>query len=179
LETRVVQPLPDRADAAVHHVARADGVRAGLDMADGRAGDQLERRVVVDVAVADDPAVAVRGVLAKTHVGEEEQVRETLAQRSQRLLDDAVLVPRARSLLVLRIWNSEEEHRLDAEARELLCLARKVVDREAAERRQPLVHLARRPDEERKDEVVEIEASLAHQRAESSGSAQTPQTDNR
>src|SRR5206468_11660292 len=56
---------------------------------------------------------------------------------------------------------------------------RKVVDREAAERRQPLVHLARRPDEEGKDEVVEVEASLAHERAQSSGSAQTPQTDNR
>ena len=37
------QHLADRADAAVHHVARRDGVRPGLDVAGGRADEQLER----------------------------------------------------------------------------------------------------------------------------------------
>ena len=42
----------DRGDAAVHHVARRDRVGAGLDVRDRGARDQLERGVVVDLAVA-------------------------------------------------------------------------------------------------------------------------------
>ena len=65
----------ERAHAAVHHVARRDDVGAGARVGDGRAREQLERDVVVDLAVvAQHAAVAVRGVLAQAHVGDHEQV---------------------------------------------------------------------------------------------------------
>ena len=71
----VVERGAQRAHAAVHHVARRDGVRARLGLRDRRAGEQLERLVVVDDAVgAQDAAVAVRGVLAQAEVGEDQQV---------------------------------------------------------------------------------------------------------
>ena len=52
-----------------------DDVGAGRGLRDGGAGQQLERRVVVDVAVgAQHAAVAVVGVLAQAHVGDDEQI---------------------------------------------------------------------------------------------------------
>ena len=73
------QLLADRGDPPVHHVARRDDVGAGLDVRDGRARDQLERRVVVDLPVRDDAAVAVRGVLAEADVGERAAAPESAA----------------------------------------------------------------------------------------------------
>ena len=51
-EAFVVERGADRADAAVHHVARGDDVGAGAGLRDGRARQQLERRVVVDAPSA-------------------------------------------------------------------------------------------------------------------------------
>ena len=48
----LVERRSERADPAVHHVARRDGVRAGLGLRDRGAREQLERLVVVDDAVA-------------------------------------------------------------------------------------------------------------------------------
>ena len=45
-ETFRVKFRADGANAAIHHVARGDDVRAGLGVACGGAGEQLERRVV-------------------------------------------------------------------------------------------------------------------------------------
>ena len=122
LEAVVVERLADRADAAVHHVARRDDVGAGLGVADRGAGEQLEAPVVVDVAVDDDAAVAVRRVLAEADVGEQDELREARPQRAQRDLDDAVLLPRAGRLVVLHLGDAEEHHRADAARGKLLDL---------------------------------------------------------
>ncbi len=59
-DRRVRQRLADRAHAPVHHVARADGVGAGVDVADRGPGEELEGRVVVHLAgLRDHAAVAV------------------------------------------------------------------------------------------------------------------------
>ena len=98
----VVERGAQRADAAVHHVARRDGVGARLGLRDGGARQQLERQVVVDDAVgAQHAAVAVRGVLAQAQVGDDEQVRVGGLDRARGELDHALVVPRARALLVL------------------------------------------------------------------------------
>ena len=81
-DRRLGQLGADRGDAAVHHVARADDVGAGLDVRDRGAREQLERGVVVDLLAAQDAAVAVRGVLAEADVGEQQQLGE--AGRSAR-----------------------------------------------------------------------------------------------
>ena len=71
--------------------------------------------VVVDLAVDDHAAVAVRRVLAEADVGEQHELGEARAQRAQRALDDAVVVPGAGALLVLLLRDAEEHHGADAE----------------------------------------------------------------
>ena len=116
VEPVVVQRGAERAHAAVHHVARRDGVGAGLGLGDRRAGEQLERLVVVDDAVgAQHAAVAVRGVLAQAEVGDDQQVRMGGLDRPRGELDHALVVPRAGAFGVLARRQPEEQHGGDAE----------------------------------------------------------------
>ena len=64
-------------------------------------------------------------------------------------------------------------------ASRLVGLGGQVVDREAAERGQLGVRLGRRPDEERQDEVVEVEPRLAHERPQAVAAAEPAQTRDR
>ena len=96
-----LEHLADRADAAVHHVARRHGVRARLDVARRRAREQLERLVVLHLAVAQHAAVAVARVLAEADVGDEHEVGLLDRERTQGELHDAVVVPGRGRLLVL------------------------------------------------------------------------------
>ena len=91
--------------------------------------EQLERDVVHDLVAVDDAAVAVRRVLAEADVGEEHELGRTLRERTERLLDDAVLVVGARRRLVLLLRDPEEEDGADAEPQELLGLVGEPVDR--------------------------------------------------
>ena len=77
--------------------------------------EELERRVVHDLAVGDEPAVAVVGVLAQAHVGHEHELGQLGPQRAQRLLHDAVLRVGAGAGVVLFLGDPEEEHRADPE----------------------------------------------------------------
>src|SRR5260370_42622417 len=54
----------DGGDASVHHVGRSDDVGAGAGMGQGLLGEDGDGGVIGDVAVLDDAAVAVVGVLA-------------------------------------------------------------------------------------------------------------------
>jgi hypothetical protein len=83
--------------------------------------------------------VAVRRVLAQADVRQQQQLGKTRPQRAQRALDDAVVDPRARALVVLVLGNPEENHRPHAEPNEVLDLAHDVVDAEAAEGREQVV----------------------------------------
>ena len=47
----LVERATQRADAPIHHVARRDGVRAGLGLGNRGAHEQFERQVVVGDAV--------------------------------------------------------------------------------------------------------------------------------
>ena len=110
----LVELVADRADPAVHHVARRDGVGAGLGVGDRGLRKQLDGDVVVDLAVADEAAVAVRGVLAEADVGDHGQLRMGLLQRPHRHLDDALVVVGARPGLVLVGGDAEEQHGADS-----------------------------------------------------------------
>ena len=80
----------DRCDTSVHHVAGRHDVGTGVGVARGGAGDQLDARVVVDLAVHDNAAVAVVGVRAQAHVGDHDQVRRGVFDRADCGLHDAV-----------------------------------------------------------------------------------------
>src|SRR5436309_2361785 len=71
---------------------------------------QLERRVVVDLAVVGDhPAVAVACVFAQADVGDNEQLGMGVLDRARGQLHHPFVVPRARSLLVLGGGQPEQE----------------------------------------------------------------------
>ena len=130
------------------------------------------RRVVVDLVPSQDAAVPVRRVLAEAHVGHQQQLREARPQRAQRLLDDAVLDPRARALVVLLLGDAEEDHGVDAGAEQLLAFADDAVHGVPRKPGQPFVRQRLGRDEERLDEVVERDGRLAHEVAQRTGAAQ-------
>ena len=98
-----VELLADRADAPVHHVRGRDHVGAGARVADGGAGQQLERRVVVDRRRPRAARRSGRGsVYSHRHTSVITSSSGTaVLDRARRQLHDALLVPGAGALLVL------------------------------------------------------------------------------
>src|SRR5205085_9868106 len=110
--------------------------------------------------------VPVRRVLAETDVREEDETGRARTDRPQRPLDDAVVVPRARALLVFLLGDPEEDHGADAERGELSPFGRGRLDRMPRQAGQVVVRERLGPDEERHDEVVEAEPGLADETAQ-------------
>jgi hypothetical protein len=141
-------------------------------MADRRPREQVERLVVGDSVAVEHAAVAVVRVLAEADVGQERQPRNPGAQRAERPLDDAVVVPGPRPFGVLLLRDAEQEHRAHAGARELRALAHHLVDRAL---RDPGQSLDRADDafaragEERHHDVVERQRRLADECAQRVG----------
>ena len=144
-----VERRANRRDAAVHHVARRDDVGAGARVRHRFAREQLERRVVVDVAVANHAAVPVLGVLAEADVGDHDELGHLALERAHGLLHRRVVVPRFGARRVLRVGNAEQQHAADAERRGLARVAaaarRRTSDRRPASSRLALG--CRRPSE--------------------------------
>ena len=139
----------------------------------------VQRRVVVDLALDDDAAVAVRRVFAEAGVDRQHQLRDRLLDRAQRALDDALVVPRLAADVVLLLGQAEQDHGRDAELRDLLRLAHDLVDRElelARQRRDLAAHALARADEQRVDEVVGRQRRLAHHAAQRGRAAQASGT---
>ena len=174
----LVELVADRADPAVHHVAGRDHVGAGLGVGDRGLGEQLDRDVVVDLAVADEAAVAVRGVLAEADVGDHGQVRVGLLQRPDGHLDDALVVVGARARLVLVGGDAEEQDRADAGGGDLGRLGDQLGDREALDaghRVDVLADALAGDDEQRLDQVRGRQVGLADQVAQRLGAPQAAQ----
>ena len=87
-------------------------------------------------------------------------------ERPERLLDDPVLDPRARALVVLLLGDSEEEHGLDAERGKLAGLRDEVLDRVARHPRQLVV---RRRSSARRRAAGRSRRARAASRARASG----------
>ena len=107
-------------NAAVHHVARRDDVRAGLGVAGGacaRAASASGRSKFCGrlCRCRTNAAMAVLHVFAQANVGDDQQRRQFLFQQPHGLLDDAVLRVSAGSLGVLFVGNAEKQDRGNAE----------------------------------------------------------------
>ena len=105
----LVKLMANRPNAAVHHVARRDRVCTGVAMGDRDLGQELDRDVVVHLALAHEAAVPMRGIGAQTHVRDDDELRVRLLQSPQRHLDDALIVIGPRAKLVLLGWDAEEQ----------------------------------------------------------------------
>ena len=130
-------------------------------------------------SVSDHAAVAVARVLAQAQVGDHEQLGMGLLDRARGELDDPLVVPGARALLVLGGREPEQQHGGDPELRRLAGLGDRVGDRQAVDARHRLDRLAPVDavrDEHRVDEVARLESRLADQAAERAGGAQPAQT---
>ena len=112
----------DGGHAAVHHVAGGNDVGSGLGQADGGAGQQLERGIVVHFeSFAASITTPQWPWLVYSHRQTSAMRTSFLAARTaegaQRLLDNAVLVPCAGSLFVFAFRQAEEQQAADAQLR--------------------------------------------------------------
>ena len=137
------------------------------------------RGVVVDALPSSrsDAAVAVVGVLAQAHVGDHEQLGQRLLDRARGQLHDALLVPRARALLVLlaRARRTASPRRSRARRprapRSTRCGDRQALD--ARHRRDRLAGAARTSGlghEQRQHELAGAQLGLAHEPAQAGAS---------
>ena len=92
-----------------------------------------------------------------------------LLDRARGELDDALVVVGAGALLVLVVRDAEQQHRGDAERRDLARLLDRRRDRQAIDTRHRLDRTAAVEaglDEQRHDEVARVEPGLAHEVAQ-------------
>ena len=119
------------------------------------------------------PAVPVIGVLAQTHVGDHEKLGQLVLQRTDRPLNDAVVVEVLVADRILRGRDAEEQHPRRSllpppGARLLHCL----IDGELADpghRRNRIANILAVDDEQRVDEIGRGKHRLAHRRTEPRG----------
>ena len=146
-----------------------------------RASSSSEPSLSTVAVVAQQAAVAVARVLAQAHVGDHEQVGVGVLDGPRGELDDALVVPGARALVVLVGRDAEEQHAGQPERARLARLGHGLRDRQALhaghrpDRRAPAALLQAGLDEQRQDEVGGLQARLAHEVAQHRGAAQAAQ----
>ena len=94
------------------------------------SASSFKRRIVLNVVMLDDAAMPMRRVFAHADIGDQQQIANILANRAQRLLNDAVLVVSIRAHFILFRRNAKQHDAGDAR---LLGFARnlhRIVDRQ-------------------------------------------------
>src|SRR5690625_7199065 len=90
-------------------------------MAECLTREEFECLVVLYGPIPDDPAVAMRGVLAEADIGDDDEVWELPLEGSDRLLDDPILGVALGPAFVLRLCDRGEQ---DCCGRELVRIGR-------------------------------------------------------
>ena len=98
----------------IHHVGRSYHVGAGLRTGHGGLCQQRQCLIVQDLAVFDQTAVSVGGVLAQTDVRDDHQLRKYLLDVADGLLNDSVFIVSLGTALILVGRDAEHQHTLDA-----------------------------------------------------------------
>ena len=99
-------------------------------MRDRRAHELIDGGVVGDLLIDHDAAVAVVGVFAQAHVGDDEHVRQFALDRADRRLNRRLGIVRGRADVVLLVRQAEEQHALDAVLHRRRRFANGLVDRQ-------------------------------------------------
>src|SRR5262249_51852342 len=172
-----IKGFPNCADAAVHHVAGCDHVRAGLRVRERRFHQKIDTLVVQHmkmVAVnASDAAMAVTHVFTETNVRDRNDFRTIVLERAQRFLHYAILGISAARLFILYLGNSKKENGLKSGVLYLSCFIDNFTGGELkhawhAHDRTPFVDLF--ADEKRQNKIVCSEIGLANEIAQAWGS---------
>ena len=115
-----LNPAADGQHAAVHHVRGGHDVGSGPGVGHGGSGQQVERGVVEHatcaVAFADQPAVAVRGVFAQTHVGNHHQIGPVFLEQTHGPLHNAVFGVSSAAPGIFGCGDAEQQHGFEARA---------------------------------------------------------------
>ena len=175
VKARGVERRADGRHHAVHHAAGRDDVGPRAGVGHRHPAQDLERRVVVHRALAEEAAVPMAGVLAAADVGHEQQLGVSRPEPAERLLDDPVLREVLRPDLVLGRRKPEHQDSADAERDDAVRLAvERVVYREVADSR----HRGNRAldaiavhHEERLNQVGRMKTMFADEPAECGGAA--------
>ena len=161
----------DRADLTIHHPAGCDHAAARIGLGNGGLGVDLERAVVVDLAVrVEYAAVTMIGVLVDAQVGHEhDPIPELIAQCTQGNLHDALRIERARTNGVFVCRHAEQNDRTHTERCQLANLVDQAGDgvlhhpRQRRDRHWCADALAH---EQRCDEIVHRQAGLGNEFAQ-------------
>ena len=100
-EPGFVERLAHRADAPVHHVGGGDDVAAGLGLHHRLAAQDRHGLVILDIAVADHPVMAVRGERVERHVAQHAEIGQRFFQRGDRAADEIAGVERLAAFCIL------------------------------------------------------------------------------
>ena len=170
-----VERLANDAHPAVHHVRRGHNVGAGPGVGDGLFGQDVQGGVVIYVLGLDDSAVAVVGVFAKAHVGQQQQARHRFLEIGQGALNDAVIGIGVRAEGVLVVGNTEQNDAGDAQIPNLPAFFNRPVNRQLGNARHGtdrIAHPGAGYDEQRHDEVVDAELGFSHHASQRLGTSQ-------
>ena len=166
-------------NAMIHHVARRDDIGARLGVGHRFAREQVERGIVVHVALGrEQAAVAMIGVLTHAHVGHHQQLRILALDRAHRFGHGTVRVPRRRARRVFRIGNAEEQDAANARVDGALRILEQFVDARLEDARHGAdgrTNALPRAHEERPQELRTVEPRFAHDTTQCIGAAQTAQ----
>jgi hypothetical protein len=167
LEIPRLQCLADGADAAVHHVGGRDDVATGFGLGQRLLHQHRHGLVVEDLAVGDQPVMAVAGEGIERDVAEHADVGEFLLDRAHRLADQIVRIERLRTLLVAqrRLGVGKQRDAGDVEPGGALGIAHHLIDGEAIDaghRGDRCARVVAVDHEHGPDQVVRRQHVLAH-----------------
>ncbi len=155
--------------ASVHHVRRRDHVGTSPRVRQCLFREEVQRGIVVHIAVDDDAAMAVVGVLAQADVSNEQQIGHAFLDGTHRLRDDPGVTVSARAHTVFLLGNTEQDHGGNPEVVDALAFFDRTVHRELYDARHAgdgLTDPRARDDEQRHDQVVDAQPRLTDHAAE-------------
>ncbi len=175
-----LQRLADRADAAVHHVARGDDVHSGGCLRQRLLHQHGHGGLVHDVAgVVEQTVLAVRGVGVERHIGEHAELWKRRFEGAHRSGHQSVGVGGLDAVGRLEVGidhGKQREHR-NAQFHAFLGHRQQQIDTQtlhAGHRRHALALVLAIEDEHRVDQIVRCQSVLAHQTAAEVVTAQPP-----
>ncbi len=122
-----------RANAAIHHIGRADNVRASLCLREGHFDQGLNRAVIYDNAIFNKTVVAIDIVRIKRNIRHDCNIRGCILNGAGRLIGEVVWVPRLSAVIGLEavIGVGKEANRWNSKALRMFRGLCDLVDRAA------------------------------------------------
>ena len=124
-----IECVADPTYTPIHHIRWSDDVAARVGVDQGLPDQQVQCAVVVDITPVQEAAMAVIGVFAQTHIGDDEQIQRLVLDGANRLGNDAMGVVSAAAYGVFALGYAEKNHRRDPEIDDLATLLHEHVHR--------------------------------------------------